>query len=266
MDSLPRVRLYCFPYAGAAASVYMRWKRHLPDFLEVVPVELPGHGRRSSEALRSSMAAVVTDLRQTLNHDPTSPFVLFGHSLGALVAFEYAYRLEQEQQARPLLLIASGAHAPSHRRVRQRHTFTDAALRAELVKLDGTPASVLADPELMELVLGVLRADFSVADTYFRPTNCAVQCPIHAIAGSEDAVNEQALSSWREHTLFDFGMSFLPGGHFYLHPSEEALLALLVRRITQELTRPPASLGPRRTRPLDTQAERLTGRGSATEH
>lgn len=241
MDSFPTVQLFCFPYAGASASVYLRWKRHLPPFIHVIPVELPGHGRLSAQPLLHSMDALVTTLLASLPLPPQQPFAFFGHSLGALVAFECAYRLERTGRTGPRLLFATGAQPPSLERQSSRHTLSDAELRSELSTLAGTPELALKSPELMELVLPVLRADFEIAETYLSPTTRALSCAIHAIGGNDDRIDSQALSAWREHTLSDFTMSVLAGGHFFIHQSEPELLNLISRRLTTERSRAGAS-------------------------
>src|SRR5688572_9848315 len=93
--SAPSLRLYCLPYAGSSASVYVRWKRRLPAWIEVVPVELPGRGRRIGEPLQTTVAGVLDRIASDVRPEPGQPFALFGHSLGAILAFELAHRLEQ---------------------------------------------------------------------------------------------------------------------------------------------------------------------------
>ncbi|MET0343711.1 MAG: alpha/beta fold hydrolase [Polyangiales bacterium] len=228
--SKPLLPLFCFAHAGASASAYLRWRRRVPSWLDVTPIELAGHGRRGSEPLETTMDGVVAKLGALFARGFAQPFALFGHSFGALVAYEVALRLERLHGVSPLVVFASGAHAPSFDRS-ERVAQTDDALRDEMRALSGTPEAVLADPQLMELVLPVLRADYEAAARYRRGPDAKLRCPIHAVIGREDAVDADAARAWADHTRGAFALSALPGGHFYLREHEDELLALLTERL-----------------------------------
>jgi len=238
------VALYCLPYAGASASVYVRWKRHLPSWIEVKPVELPGRGRRMGERLETSLPAVLDGIMAEVAPQPGQSFALFGHSLGALLAFELTRRLETQGRA-PLVLFASGTRSPGDRdNERFAALSTDAELRAELLRLDGTPASVLAEPELMQLILPVLRADFRVVHGYASDSSRLIRSPLVALGGDSDETTPEQMAAWRQHTRGEFVQHVLPGGHFYIHPQEPRLLGILERElrrfVDQALATPPA--------------------------
>lgn len=234
-----RFPLYCLPYAGSSASVYVRWKRRLPSWIEVIPVELPGRGRRMLEPLAVTLPALLDRIARDVCPEPGQPFAVFGHSLGAIVAFELAVRLEARGQG-PSLVFASGTGAPG---VRDGERFaalkTDAELRAELLRLDGTPEHVLADPELMELMLPVLRADFQIAASYTATPGRTLRAPLVALGGASDpTTSTEALAAWREQTHGDFAMHVLPGGHFFIQSEESALFALLEQHLRRVVTAP----------------------------
>lgn len=235
MSGLPLVSLYCFPHAGAGASFFLRLARFVPSFIEIVPVELPGHGRRGNEPLETSMTGLVANLRSRLHHDPKRAYALLGHSLGALTAFEYARQLQADHFLEPLLLFASSSHAPSFRRDERPPALSDSELRTQLRDLAGTPEHALQSGELMEWVLPVLRADLQVAHGYFRGKEHSLNCPIHALAGETDTVDGHAIAAWRDHTRSEFSATLFPGNHFYLHGCMPELGALIANRLTKHL-------------------------------
>jgi surfactin synthase thioesterase subunit len=230
------IQLFCFPYAGASAAIYRRWRAGLPAWIESHPVELPGHGRRFGEPLETSIAGIVAGVLPELRRHARGPFALFGHSLGALIAFEVAHALRAERAGEPLMVFASGTHAPSRwEREPDASIDTDAGLRAELARLDGTPGCVMSSPELMELTLPIVRADFQAGQRYRCAPTRRIGCAIHAIGGADDTTDEATLQAWGEHTTCEFARSVLPGGHFFIHEQEGALLRLIEHALTRRL-------------------------------
>ncbi len=239
----PSIKLYCLPYAGASASVFVRWKRRLPAWIEVSPVELPGRGRRLGEPLEETLPALLDRIAGDVRPEPGQRFALFGHSLGALLAFELARRLEA-RGLEPAVVFVSGTRSPGARDTdRFVALSTDDELRAELTRLAGTPPSVLADPELMQLVLPVLRADFRVAGSYVSDATRRIRAPLVALGGADDETTRDELAAWREHGESEFELHVLPGGHFFIHHEEPALLAIIEQRLRHaaELLRREAS-------------------------
>ena len=239
------VQLFCLPYAGASASVYCRWQSRLPSWVEVCPVELPGHGRNIAEAPLGTVAAMVERVLPSVQRSVRGPFALFGHSMGAVLAFELARSLESAARAQhadpaggsrpsrqPSVVFASGTDAPSRRDPeRYRQLESDASIIAELQRLAGTPAAVLADAELMELALPALRADFAACSAYRASAEQRVVCPIDVLGGTRDTTTREGLEAWRDHTSSEFSLRMFSGGHFFIHDQVEAVLEHLVERL-----------------------------------
>ena len=240
------MRLFCFPYSGAsAAAVYSRWRRLLPSWIDVRPVELPGRGHRLAEPLHSRFSTLVAKLAEELASDVRTPFAFFGHSLGSIVAFEMAHVFESRYGLSPSMLFLSGGSAPDARDYsRYALPFSNEQLIQELQRLKGTHPEVFENPDLLELTLPILRADFLVCGSY-RPqaSRPRLRCPIHVFAGAKDsAVGEP--TDWRLETTADFGCDVLPGDHFFIHDCESQVLERLVDRATFFLGRgeaPPAA-------------------------
>jgi surfactin synthase thioesterase subunit len=224
------MQLFCLPYSGASAMVYSRWRRTLPAWLQVQPVELPGRGARLGEALQTDMHALARQLARELAPRIQSPYGVFGHSLGALLGFELVHALRDFGMPPPLALFASGTAAPSRREDYDRgfaEPKSDDALKTELRDLQGTPPEVLDNAELMALTLPVLRADFLLCGRYAYRARPPLDCPLHVLAGTEDKATQAQLMAWQLESQANFSLDMLAGGHFFIHEHEAKVLRLL---------------------------------------
>jgi surfactin synthase thioesterase subunit len=224
------MRLMCFPYAGASAMVYLRWRRKVPDWLEIRPVELPGRGERLLEALETDWDRLTDRLAVEIAGHTDEPYALFGHSMGALLAFEMAHKLDALGLPPARALVVSGAHAPSRRDNRRFAALeSDEQLLAEMQRLNGTEAAVLASEELMALTLPVLRADFKLCGQYQRRARAPLNLPLHVLAGARDETTDETLSAWQTETVARFSLDRFDGDHFFIQSREADVLATLCR-------------------------------------
>ncbi|HEX9339423.1 MAG TPA: thioesterase domain-containing protein [Pseudonocardiaceae bacterium] len=239
------VRLFCLPYAGGSARVFAGWGRHLPPWIDVVPLELPGRGSRFDEPVSDDVADVVAGLRDAALSRLDRPYAVFGHSLGALLGFELIVALQR--CGHPALhFFASGAGAPHLPTRNPAPRFDDHRLRTHIAELGGTPPELLANDELMELMLPVLRADFTIADTYRPPSGALLDCPTTAFCGDEDGEAPAAdVLAWRRHVRTSCTIRLLAGGHFFVHSAQDVLLSLIVSALCPRCARPIQTL-PRR--------------------
>jgi medium-chain acyl-[acyl-carrier-protein] hydrolase len=227
--------MLCFPFAGGSASTYRPWRPVLARHgIHVMPVQLPGREKRIHEHPFTGMQSLVAAAMEALVPLPGPKRVLFGHSMGALVAFELTRSLALGRLQGPDLLIISSCCAPRVRRLRPfTYKLPDQELAAMLREYQGTAAEVLDDPELMRVLLPAVRADLQLFETYVYEPGRLLDCPIVAIGGEDDPyVNAQELDAWRELTAGPFHRFLLPGGHFYLLEHRQ-LLAAIVREVTK---------------------------------
>lgn len=222
-----QLRLFCFPYAGGAASIFREWSVYLPNTIEVCPVQYPGReGRIRERAMKQShelVVAIAAALRPYLD----KPFAFWGHSMGALLSFEVVRQLRREKQPEPIHLFVSGHRAP-HRpnQVPPIHQLPEDEFIKELGELNGTPEEVLRNKELMELLMPVLRSDFTLVETYTYEQDAPLTCTISAFGGLQDhKVSSEDLKAWVEQTTGSFRLRMFPGDHFFLHPHRTQLLS-----------------------------------------
>lgn len=210
-------RLVCFPHAGGSASFYFPVSRALAPGVDVLAIQYPGRQDRRHEPCVDSIPKLAEALVDELSPWFDRPVTLFGHSMGASLAFEVATRLE-ERGIVAHGLFASGRRAPSTVRDERVHLKDDAGLIAEITRLSGTDTQVLGDPEILRMILPAVRADYRAAETYRYTPGPRLSCPVLALTGDSDPhVTLEEARAWGEHTSGRFGLRVFPGGHFYLN-------------------------------------------------
>lgn len=232
------LRLFCFPYAGGGALVYRGWHRILPGSIGVYAAQLPGRGDRLAEPPFLDLPALIEPLTEAIKPYLDKPFAFFGHSMGALIAFELARKLRGEYGVEPAHLFVSGRRAPQFPDSDTvTYNLEDAKFIEELRRLNGTPREVLENPELMQLMGPVLRADFQVCQTYVYTDAPPLRCPISVFGGLKDSdVTREYLQPWRDHTSVSFTLRLLPGDHFFLHSAEATLLHMIAQELHHLIT------------------------------
>ena len=227
------LRLFCFPYAGSSALIYRDWTRSFPEWVEVCPVQLPGRGARLREKPFVRMDQLVKSLLREMRPFLSKPFAVFGHSMGAVIGFEITRLLRRENGPQPVHVFVSGRSAPQVMVPKPpTYNLPDAAFKQELQRLKGTPAEVLAHPELMEVVMPLLRADFELIQTYTYKYEQPLNIPMTALGGLEDDISREQLEGWRAETTGPVSVRMFAGDHFYLTTNQQLLPPI----ITQELS------------------------------
>jgi medium-chain acyl-[acyl-carrier-protein] hydrolase len=222
-----QVKLFCFPYAGAGASIFRLWTERLGDRVELWPIQLPGRENRISEAYPTSISdvadAVVAD--RALRFD--GRFVFFGHSLGTLLAYEVAQRLRCSGRPQPARLIMSAHRGPQ---IPLPHPPTwnlpEPEFHGRLKELNGTPVEIFRNDDLLHLIVPRMRADLRLDETYVHPfSRGRLACPITVFGGTYDAETPpDHLDAWEHVTTGMFERRMFDGDHFFIHSSSTILI------------------------------------------
>ena len=222
-----RLRLFCLPFAGGGASAYRLWPDRLPSWVEVCPIQLPGREDRYREPAFTSVSGLSSALTREITPYLDIPYAIFGHSMGALLAFELTRALQQMEAPLPLALFLAAYPAPQVSQLRAPiHHLPDAEFIDQMRRMQGTPEAVLQNADLMSFMLPILRADFEACDTHVSPPAPALTCPFFMYGGRDDhEVDQPSLAAWQAGTIGPFHLRMFGGTHFFVQTHRDLLLA-----------------------------------------
>lgn len=237
MKQISGFNLLCLPCAGASASMYLRWNRLLPDWLNVIPLELPGRGTRLDQPSIKDFSSQVDGLLDDYQALLQPPFAIFGHSMGGLLAYGMAQAMAAKQLPMPSTLLLSACSAP-HRFDPSRfpNPQNREALIADLRRLGGTPEALFHSPELLDMTLDILAADYQLLKGISAQTKDAVAIPIEILAGREDELDLSTLLAWQDCTTEETTFRQFDGGHFYIQTQEAQVLAYISQLLSPYAT------------------------------
>jgi medium-chain acyl-[acyl-carrier-protein] hydrolase len=235
----PAARLFCFPYAGVGPQVFSRWPAGLPAGLEICAAQLPGRANRLHEPAITDLQALAEHLLNAIASRLDLPFAFFGHSMGAVLAFEVARAMASRSLPMPSHLIVSGRRPPYIADIAPpMHSLPDPEFVAEINRrYGGIPREILENQDVLALLLPGLRADITALETHRPPPSTPLPCAILAFGGADDPLTPRAhLEAWRHVTTGAFQICTFPGGHFYLEAQRVELLAELSAKLAPMLT------------------------------
>jgi pyochelin biosynthesis protein PchC len=222
-----RAVLVCFPHAGGSATFYLPVAKSLSGDADVVAVQYPGRQDRRNDEPIDDLVTLAEAIVPELMPWTDRPLVLFGHSMGATVAFEVARLLEQADVT-PASLVVSARRAPSRHRDENVHQRDDDGLIAEIQGLAGTDSALLGDEEIVRMILPAIRSDYRAAETYRYAPGQTLRCPVVALTGDDDPkASLDEVEAWGEHTAGPFRFEHYDGGHFYLTEHQGEVLGVL---------------------------------------
>ncbi|UNO43622.1 thioesterase [Streptomyces sp. MST-110588] len=231
----PTAHVLFFPHAGGAATFFHPFAAHLPQRYDLSAIQYPGRQDRSQEEFVTTVEGLAKEVVRHLPPLRSTPLVLFGHSMGAAVAFEVARRLAgpQETPGGPVdrRLVVSGRRAPSTgRRAESVHRGTDEEILAEIARLGGTEEELLRDPEIVRMILPAVRNDYRAIARYRPDPGSAVDIPLLCLTGDRDPrLTVREAGEWKAHTTAEFRMETFSGGHFYLAEHRAAVCRAVER-------------------------------------
>jgi medium-chain acyl-[acyl-carrier-protein] hydrolase len=232
-------RLFCFPHAGAGASYFAPWAGMLAGDVELIAIQLPGREDRWNEPAFTQVAPLVRNLVLALRPYLHGSYSFFGHSGGALLAYELAHAVRENRRSEPRHLFLSGQAAPDAPvGVARLHDLPELQFRAAIQALGGLTSAVSENEDLMEIILPAVRADFTMWETYTFPSRPALSVPITALGGRRDDRTPPAgVTAWGAHTTGEFRSLLLEGDHFYLNGPNQELLSTVGNTIGHLVSR-----------------------------
>lgn len=237
-SSAAQVRLACLAHAGGGASVFREWQRLLPPWIEVAPVQLPGHETRLREPLVGAVDGLAAPIADALASLAPLPLALYGHSYGAVLAYAVTRELER-RGGRVVRVFVAGGEAPHVARAKEpAHECTDEALVARLIGIGGTPGPLFDDPQLRALFLPVLRTDLRASETYRTDARSRIAAPLSVLSGTrDDAVERAREERWPELSSAPSRVHWFEGSHFFPRERRADLLLQIADDLRADLPR-----------------------------
>lgn len=228
---MPTIKLFCIPYAGGSASIYYKWNKKLPSNIELIPLELAGRGRRCDEPLYNSLNEAIEDLYReaAIKLSKSDDYILFGHSMGSLLAFELYYKLLEEGFHEPLHLFVSGGRAPHLARHSIYHDKPLEQFQKHIMDYDKQSEQLFQSDELLHFFLPVLRADFKIVETHLHITKMQkIGCDMTALIGTADSsLTLEEIREWKRHAGKSFRIMQYDGGHFFINDYMEGIISII---------------------------------------
>lgn len=228
---MDKIKLFCIPYAGGSAMVYLTWKKHLHNRIELVPVELAGRGRRFSEPLYRSAEEAVEDIFNRISGElESSPYALFGHSMGSLLAYELTRKILASKLQEPLHVFFSGRHPPyAPGEKKGLHLLPDEEFIAEFYKLGGINEELLKNKELLDIFVPIIRADYRIVEEHIHKGDIPkLNSNISALNGKNDTfIVNKDISRWKECTNKNCRFYEFNDGHFFINSYREEVTSVI---------------------------------------
>lgn len=222
------IRLFCLPYGGTGPSIYREWANYFGDDVEVIGILYPGRESRIAETLTPDIRQMASDLLAAIQPLLDKPYVVFGHSMGALIGYELVARVSARQLPMPRHLFVSGTDAPHYEEQEPIHHLPEDEFLDALIELNGMPDEVLQNRELLSYALPIIRSDFAACAEYWLEESNQLDCPLSAYGGTRDSKVEIAhVEEWSQYTSKEFACRIFDGDHFFLHSHEEQILSEL---------------------------------------
>ncbi|MEK3902763.1 thioesterase II family protein [Paenibacillus sp. FSL R7-0179] len=223
---MSQITLFCLPHAGASASIYAKWRPFLNASIVLYPVELAGRGKRLNENQYNSLEEAIDDIYIQIKPLLKSPFALFGHSMGSLLAYELSCKIKQQDGLEPVHLFVSGRKAPqcpSSKRLI--NLLPDDEFTREIKKLRGTPEEIFQNKELFDFFKPILRADYKMIEEYEPPVrDFILSCGVSVLNGTEDNIAIEELTAWKQLTTGEFNITDFEGGHFFIYENVSSIV------------------------------------------
>ncbi len=230
-----KIIAFCIPYAGGSATIYNQWKSKLESQITLCPIELAGRGTRITEPFYTDLEAAVEDIFATISAKiSTQDYVIFGHSMGALITYELAQKIKISGIKQPLHVFFSGRKPPHISRKVVYSSLSDQAFEKEIMLLGGTPPELFKYPELKQIFVPILRSDFKLSETVVqRDQISTLPYNISILVGKDEKIEESEANEWGMHTSKTCSVHFINGGHFFLSKEVDAVTNIINQSVSK---------------------------------
>ncbi|MFS1513881.1 thioesterase II family protein [Chengkuizengella sp. SCS-71B] len=218
------MKLFCLPYAGGSSAIYSKWKRHFNQSIEIVPIELAGRGTRIGESFYESLNEAVEDVYKLISGQiDSTPYALFGHSMGSKIAYELYYKIKNLDHNEPEMIFFSGSPAPHSKKTdkEQVHLLPNDEFKRKVLELGGTADEIFDNRQLAELFVPIIRGDYKIVETYeYKQKQIKINCKTVVLYGLQDKYID-IIKEWDELTEQPSTYHFINGGHFFIQDHME---------------------------------------------
>ncbi len=236
-NDFQKINLFCIPFAGGSSYAFRNLGRYVADFVNIVAIDLPGHGRKMRSPLLTNIHEMTDFIFNEIKNDLDKPYAVYGHSMGALLAYLLSLKAAEKNMPEPLCLFVSGHYSPTvPPKQKTLHLLPQEAFIGKVTEYGGIPAEVLREKDLMDLFVPIMRADFqSVAEYVYEQTE-PLDIPITVMIGSNDTTSYDEAMRWQEVTSRKISLRQFPGGHFFIFEYVPEMCRVMSRNIEACLT------------------------------
>lgn len=226
------IKLFTIPYSGGNAYSFSEFKKHLPNNIELRSLELPGRGKRIQEQTLNNIQDMTSDLFKQMDLHYGERYAIYGHSLGALLAFTLCRLIESKGMNLPLALFVSGQLAPSRIKPDHKYRLPDNEFIDMLRDMGGTPDELLMEDSFVKYFLPIIRKDFqSIAHYKYSGYETQLNIPIKVFIGNKEQISVEDANAWQEESLFPISVFWFDGGHFFIFNNQKELCNIIVEQI-----------------------------------
>lgn len=227
---MDKITLFCLPYAGGSAIIYNKWKKYINNCIEIVPVELAGRGKRLNEQLYDKIEDAVDDAYEIIksNINGHGLYGLFGHSMGSIITYELAHRINTSNLPNPEYLFVSGRRPPHiEKNEKMIHALPDDEFTNEIIEMGGTPKEIFENKAMLELFLPILRKDFRIVENYKYLKKPPLDIEIIAFYGDEEEIDDSEVKEWIIHTNKRCRIFKINGDHFFINAKTKEVVNII---------------------------------------
>jgi surfactin synthase thioesterase subunit len=229
---MTKINLFCLPFAGGSKYSYRGYTEIAPQFLNIIPIEIPGRGSRFKENLLTDIDKMVDDVFNQISDRLSHPYAIYGHSMGSLIGYLLTKKIIKENLNQPLHLFFTGCVGPSVRnKETKRHLLPKDQFLQKIKELGGSPDEILNEPELMGFFEPILRADFQAVETYEYEEPIAFNIPIDIVIGIEERATYEGALAWQKETTYPVEIRQFPGKHFFIFEYEHEIIKIISSKL-----------------------------------